>query len=180
MKKFLIFFISLMAINLNIVNGNTNQDMKNENLYVFEKDGLSGYMNQNGHIQIKPTYEHANDFYNGMAVVGDKSGFKGVIDKNGDIVIPFEYQEILNISDDVFLVYLPMIIDGKPFIVEDGYEKRFTYVNKEGELLFDKCFYDANSFHDGLAAVHKYGRFGGMPPSEGNEAKWTYINKTGE
>lgn len=59
---------------------------------VVEKtdNGLYGYMNTDGNLEINYQYDFADDFSEGLAVV-EKDGKYGFIDKEGNVVIDFKY-----------------------------------------------------------------------------------------
>ncbi len=91
-----------------------------ENLQIFEKDGLFGFM-KNGKVVIEPKYDWAFSFYKNLASVkkGNKWGF---INKSNEIIIPFQYD------------YVDYFNDGLAYVEKDG--KAF-YINKQGEFVKD-------------------------------------------
>ena len=76
----------------------------------FEQDNRIGYKDENGRVVIKPIY---ND---GPMSFGNYSTAKkpyacvvkflscGVIDEKGNEVIPFDYEEIIHLFDNLFAV----------------------------------------------------------------------------
>lgn len=73
-----------------------------------------------------------------------------------------------NFSDGVALVSLATHTD----------ENKWTYIDKQGNRLFDKEFELANSFSEGYAVVLKEGYAAPLPTEV--PRRWAYIDKTGE
>ena len=63
------------------------------NPQMVKKDGLCGYIDENGTIVIPPQFEKADMFRGGMAVV-KQNGKYGCINIRGEFVIPPEYDRI--------------------------------------------------------------------------------------
>lgn len=65
----------------------------NDNLIAFSKDGKWGYIDEKGKEVIKPIYNKAKSFSNGLAAVsnGEKWGF---IDKEGELVIDYSFFDV--------------------------------------------------------------------------------------
>ena len=79
-----------------------------------------GYEDQNGNMVIKPRFDWADDFSEGLAVVEVADGNYGYIDTNGEMVLAAKYD-----------VALPFI-DGKAQVLEG--ENR-VYIDKEGQVI---------------------------------------------
>ena len=64
----------------------------NGTLYPVYMNGKYGYIDSNGKIIIKPQFDDAQDFFEGLAVVY-KNGLAGFIDQSGEFVIEpqFDY-----------------------------------------------------------------------------------------
>lgn len=60
---------------------------------VEDKNGMWGYINHSGIFIIKPQFQSAHWFSDGLAAV-EKDGSWGYIDKNGNMVIPNKYSEV--------------------------------------------------------------------------------------
>ncbi|HTF03486.1 MAG TPA: WG repeat-containing protein [Bacteroidia bacterium] len=66
-------------------------------------DGKYGYMDPTGKRVIPPTYEVADDFVNGVAIVGTESKY-GLIDTTGKILVEPKYSLIFNLGDGYYEV----------------------------------------------------------------------------
>ncbi|MFA0964576.1 WG repeat-containing protein [Roseivirga sp. BDSF3-8] len=132
-----------------------------------------GYINTSGEIAIPPIYDVADYFHSGRAVVG-KGGLNTIIDKQGQPLLPMQEADIKNFDDGISLriteerqdiidqngdqiatlhnmVYGRQFSEGLALVqMENGY----SYVNKEGQLLFTpRPYEDAEDFTNGLARV---------------------------
>ena len=56
---------------------------------VFEKEGPSHYVDERGTTISKQTYDWANPFYEGYAVVGQSYNQLGIINKRCELIVPF-------------------------------------------------------------------------------------------
>jgi len=137
-------------------------------LYLFEDDGLYGYMDQHNHIVIDAQYLAAMEFTeNGIAAVADSAGW-AYIDVLGNILIrPYIYDN----GPDYFS-------EGLARFVENG---KFGFFDKFGVPVIDAQWDFAYPFHNGKAAVCN-----GCKIILDNEhsgitgGKWGYIDKTGK
>lgn len=100
------------------------------------KDGKWGYIDKTGKLVIPCQFEYADDFYDGIAFVGNSSagdGKVGVIDTTGKLIIPYKYDRY-EYTDG----YIRATEDKLYFeVVENG---KSGYVTSDGEIL--KCIYD--------------------------------------
>lgn len=88
------------------------------------------------------------------------------LDKSGQSILETDmmpgyypyYIEYFMFSDDILLY---------PYVVDDTNIIRYKYLDKKGDLIFDRTFDDATSFNEGLAVVKQDGKTG-------------VIDKTGE
>ena len=62
-----------------------------DKIYAFKKDGKWGFIDDDGEVVIKPEYEEAKSFSNGLAAVCKNSKW-GFIDKNNKMVIKNKYE----------------------------------------------------------------------------------------
>jgi WG containing repeat len=122
---------------------------------------------------IKPQFDVAEDFADGLARVGlikkpdvpsefPDYGYKdvdryGYIDKSGKLVIPFQYKNAQNFSEGLAAV------EGE----KDGNSKAFGYIDKTGKIAIAPQFLTAGKFSGGLAPVT-------------TETARGYINKAGK
>ena len=138
-----------------------------EGLSIVSKfdNGLKyGFYDHSGKIIIKPEYDYAEPFSEGLAVVGKKNEFQemkyGFVDKNGKLAIPLMY----SIKPSKFGSGLA---DIKPL---EKKEFLFAYINKQNDIIlkFDRNFLtklfgkyyvsedmNGNAFKDGFAELGK-------------------------
>jgi len=112
-----------------------------------------GYINRKGKVVIKPRYQMANDFGEGLAAVRIKSQDSwGFIDKDDHRVISPRFQEVGRFSEGLCAVAI---------------HGRWGYIDPKGEEVIERRFDEARLFSEGLAAVR-----------EGD--KWGYIDAKGQ
>ncbi|MEX0704424.1 MAG: WG repeat-containing protein [Planctomycetales bacterium] len=108
-----------------------------------QKDGGPvGFMDRTGKVVIKPQFDDARPFTEGLAAV-KKEGKWGYIDHSGGFAIP------------------PRFIEAKPFrdglaavaVVGKGNRKRWGFVDRTGALAIEPRFTFASSFQEGLAYI---------------------------
>ena len=125
-----------------------------DNLALVEIDGRYGFIDYNGDFRINPVYEDACDFSEGLAAVEKMNGKFGFIDRNGEVIIPFIFDNIMGGFSEGLACF------------ESGNGK-YGYIDKQGNIIIEPIFSAADSFSEGLAAVHLNGKYG-------------YINRMGE
>ena len=94
-----------------------------EALFPFAEKGKYGYINKTGKVIIAPTYEYADAFSEGLAMVKTDAK-RGYIDATGKLVIPAIYD--MN-PDGGFS-------DGWA-VVKQG--SKFSYIDKTGKAVLD-------------------------------------------
>lgn len=142
-------------------------------LHPFESNGLWGYMDQEGNQVVPPTYYEANEFSEGLALVKANSGENGqygFIDETGIVVIDCSYAQASSFHNGAALVSLATRTD----------EDRWSYIDKQGNRLFDKEFVMAYDFSENYAVVLKEGYGFPVPPTVDIPKRWSYITKTGD
>lgn len=124
-----------------------------------------GYIDKNQNLVIPYKYDIANDFHEGLAVVGQHEKSRreddlfGVINKSGKLIVPIAYRVILDYQDGLAL-----------YITDDeSYE--IGYFDTHGKRVIDFNFADVRSFKNGLAAV---------AVKKGKKLKWGVIDKNGK
>ncbi len=146
----------------------------------IDTTGISrwGYIDSLGNTRVKPKYEYAGAFNDGLAAVS-LNGKMGFINKRGEEVIPLVYDEVfpfkggqaivvkgdlmgaLNSFGEVIvpIVYedLGDFREGRAFALKDGY---FGYLNTSGEIVIPFRYDNAYSFEDGYAKVKEDGKLG--------------------
>jgi len=139
-----------------------------EKLVADEKDGLWGYVDENGSIIIAHSYYSAKDFEDGVAEVSTSSEEYGYINEQGILITPtvdVQYEEMGNFSEG--LVYIGCWRD----------KSNYRYYNKKGEIVIEGDFHSATDFIKGRAIV-SYG--GERAEDDWLNQKWAIINKAGE
>lgn len=68
-------------------------------MFVASQDGKWGFIDDEGEIVIKPVFQEAKSFSNGLAAVydGEKWGF---INKDGDLVIDYQFRDVDYFTED--------------------------------------------------------------------------------
>ena len=146
-----------------------------ENLLPVQQNGNWGYINRSGEIVIKPQFDSADLFADGLALVrypprkkplkpGEKKAELvegiGFIDQTGKVVI--EIDNPLHLNGDSFREGLTQY-----WTYEPGKGTLRGYIDTSGKIQVKARFTDAYSFVDGLAAVCI-------------DRKCGFIDKTGE
>lgn len=75
-----------------------------EGLCYFQKDGLFGYVDQNGRVVVPPQFLQAGQFSSGMALVKSKSGLLQSIDKQGRVLATIDDAKADDISENIYAV----------------------------------------------------------------------------
>src|SRR5690606_14845109 len=115
-----------------------------------------GFQNDNGKFVIKPNYDDAREFSEGLAAVrlGDKydddcllieRGKYGFINSKGKTVIPFQFEHVYSFKEG-----LAMVVTS---------ENKVGYINKKGEWKIKPIYEDGSSFYGGFAEVQLNGEF---------------------
>ena len=121
--------------------------------------GKYGFINKKGEFAIKPTFDYADAFSEGLApvLVNKKYGY---IDKNGKFIINLQFDYAERFSEGMAVV---ATMTESP----DGAVFSNGYINKDGKIVISTKYEDAKRFSEGLAAVYK-------------NKRWGYIDKTGK
>jgi hypothetical protein len=104
--------------------------------------GKWGYLDDNGYFRIKPQFELALPFKEGLAAVSVFKKF-GYIDGYGKPVINPQFDDARNFSDGLAAV---MIFDQKM-------NKKWGYIDKTGQFIIAAKFDAASDFTNGSAEV---------------------------
>ncbi|MBO9599319.1 MAG: WG repeat-containing protein, partial [Cohnella sp.] len=83
-------------------------DVADATLDLLDVGGKWGYADKKGKMVIKPQYESANNFSEGLAAVSVKGKF-GFIDKKGKLVVPAKYDEVYSFSEGMAVVAVDWI-----------------------------------------------------------------------
>lgn len=121
-------------------------DIKNFKLQLlpFNEGDLYGFMDYDGNIHIKPQYEQAAFFSEGLALVmkEDKYGF---IDKGNKLIVPFMYTSATDFEK------------GRSVVELDG---KYGMIDRSGKRIFPVEFKELGALSDGLAYGQKDSLFG--------------------
>ena len=133
---------------------------------IWDERGKLGYIDETGRVVIKPQFDRAHPFAEGVAAVGigDKSGF---IDASGQTVIPLQYYTSSSFSDGVAAVSMRQ---------GTGNDSRFAcgYIDHSNKYIIElQTKFSCSPFHEGFAEVEIYDKDVG-------ESLAAYINKKGE
>lgn len=134
----LILLILLFAQSCDVVDSITGSPKDNTvKLFPVKVEGRWGYINDDGQLQIQPTFQHASLFHEGVAVVRESNRWK-YIDTSGEVAIEGNFSSIGNFSQ------------GKAAVRFDG---RWGYINKAGAFVINPKYRDAYLFSNGRAFV---------------------------
>jgi hypothetical protein len=118
-----------------------------------------GFLDKAGHVAIKPQFDQAADFHEGMAYFMNKRDNapdrRGYINKTGKVVIKPQFEDARDFSEGL----APVMIGGK-----------WGYINRAGKVVIAPQFAEARGFSEGLAVVS------GID----NSPLYGYIDKRGE
>ena len=162
-----------------IMNSQKNETNEEFFLQPFEinkdtPDSLWGYKDEFGNVIIKPQFIDVYEFKEGLARVRTSKGQDGnfgYINIKGEMVIP----NIFNGAED--------FNNGKARVMfsEHTEDYRYSYIDKSGNILFDKKqFLGASDFNEGYAVVMTKGYGGLVHPDQAKDFRCSYINENGE
>jgi hypothetical protein len=126
-------------------------DFKNDKL-VF------GYKNRDGKTIIKPQFEYAGEFYNGIAPV-IKGHKHGLCDTSGNMIHVFADYEHVLYHNELGAIYEFSGISEGMFLVTN-HSKKHGCVNTKNELVVPIIYDEIRSFSEGLAPFLKDGKYG--------------------
>jgi hypothetical protein len=110
------------------------------NRYRIYENSLYGFINGNGEVVIKPEFEIADNYYNGLAVIGDNWGPYGAINTNGDLVIEPIYRTLGDFSENGLA----------PAEFSDWL---YGYINRNNDIMIPSTYSYAKPFYNGIAIV---------------------------
>ena len=151
-------------------------------------NGIYGFIDKQGSWVIKPEYNSAVRFSEGLASVM-KDGLWGAIDTNGQLIIDFKYASQFFFRNGTATVYRKdskqyggMIDKTGKMLIEEQFSDnlglseglisakkttKYGYYDISGKAIFPEIFERANLFQDGKAVVSFKGKYG-MIDKEGN------------
>lgn len=138
-------------------------------LFVVTVNGKAGFMDPNGKIVIKPTFEMALPFTDGLAAVLQQ-GQWGFIDTTGRMVIEPQFISVGSFSD------------GLAKFRYKRYPDKLGYIDKTGQVVIKPQFDTAEDFRNGVArvgvATYK-GILLSLIADVGVECSYKFIDRTG-
>jgi hypothetical protein len=156
LSLFLLLFLSIFpnSISYRLANPSLEQNERasQNKLFPIQQNGKWGYCDKTGAIVIRPQFELAGEFREGLAPVGVKvarrGGFDlkfGYIDTTGRLVIPAKFKYMAPFSEGLASVE----IEGKR-----------GYIDRTGNLVISPQFDEAQAFSNGGAAVKVGAKYG--------------------
>ena len=103
-----------------------------------DSSGLFGYSDSIGNWLIKPTYDDAGFFYNGIAGL-EQNGKLGLINKKNEQIVGFIFDEIET--------------DKELFVVSSN--DHLGIINRNGDFVFDTIFEDISILDEGFICAQK-------------------------
>ena len=164
-KRIAAFFVLALLLSLNQIQAPAQAGTQPKRFVIWDERGKFGYMDETGRIAIKPQFDRAYPFTEGLAAVaiGDKAGF---IDAFGKVVVPLQYYTAYPFSDGVAAV---STVEGT------GNNRRYPcgYIDHTHHLVIQlQKKFSCTEFHEGFAVVEEY-------DSSLGESYTTYMNKEG-
>jgi hypothetical protein len=135
-----------------------------EGLAAFrDYDGVGykwGYVDLRGEVVIKPQFDNAGFFSDGLAwvLINDAYGF---IDKSGKLVILTEFTYVTSFREGIAIVSKNDLKNIKKI--------RYGAINKQGQVIIDFLYEDLFGFYEGLSSAKKFG-----------SSKYGFIDKDGK
>lgn len=180
--------------------------LKHEGLFRIRENGKFGFIDKSGKVVIKPQFDSAEDFSEGLAQVSssDKPGKYGYVDTTGKMVISPQFDKADSFSEglalveadgkDVFIDKTGKVVIKPDLTPREGFKKglavagtvgSYGFINKSGKVSISAQFTFADSFYEGFAAVYSGGTFRLCPTEDGptvafTGGKWQYIDKDGD
>lgn len=116
---------------------------------VKDVNGKSYFIDKQGNKLGNTDYRNCQTFSEGLAAVSDSKGQFGYINNTGATVIPNQFASAGTFSAGRAVV-------GKKV----GNAMKYAYVKKDGTMLTDFIYDDAQSFQVGLARIKSNGKYG--------------------
>lgn len=132
-----------------------NEDIKLSEIifYPIKQNNLWGYINNEGEILIKPTYQWASTFKEGFAVI-QQNNKKGFINKRGEIVIPPVFDDAENFNK------------GFAVVIRDDF---YGLIDKTGKIVVPIKYNYLGELSDSLLLAEKDRKYGYLD-EKGNTA----------
>ncbi len=131
-------------------------------LWPVEINGKWGFINAKGEMKIQPQFDFARDFSQGLALV-DVNKKRGFIRPDGKYAITPQFFDAASFSNG-----LAAVTKSKKILFIDLGAGDNAYINRLGETVIEKDFFELRNFSDNCAAA----KF--LP-----ENKFAYFDKSG-
>lgn len=116
---------------------------------MFKIGSRWGYVGRDGKILIKPQFDFAGTFSEGLAAVRKKEKY-GYIDRMGDFAIKPLFDEAADFSENMACV---------------RFDDKYGYIDRKGKMVIPATFDKGWSFHNGRARVTVNNKFGFIDPN---------------
>lgn len=165
----------------------------------FGHETLTGYIDARGEVRIKPQFEEGDRFHEGYSAVRNVCGW-GLIDPNGAWLVDPQFRSVGWFSDGLVKVEwapLPGRPSRKAFLdragkmafrlgteddfvhcfhegrccVTDNKRRLSGFLDRQGELVIDRIYPNADEFSEGLVAVEF--------PSTHPARSWGFLDRNG-
>lgn len=152
--------------------------LSDNNLILFKKNDLYGFLDTDLNIKIEPIYNEANTFYNNLAVVCKENKW-GIINNNNKLLVNYKYDYIsskcdgfikvginnqyylIDINENEYLKNIKYEIDDfSNLMLGIKYKNKKGYMNQFFEIVFMKKFDEINPFHNEFAIVKTKNKYG--------------------
>ena len=188
MKRIQLACLVLLSFGLNAFAQEAPKGSQLEAVYV---NGRWGYADQSGRVVIKPEFDAARPFDDGLAQVGvvdeelpeleARPNIKwGYIDESGRVLVPLRYTVLRSFSENLAAAAVLDAERPKSLAPGRGLNLKWGYVDRHGREVIPMRFLDAGDFAEGLAQVNTGG---GGRVGEGSlcgpEPSYGYVDKTG-
>lgn len=149
------------------------QRQSGERFPIVEK-GKWGFIDGSGRVVIRPGFDFASSFSEGLALVwtGESPSF---IDRKGETVFTLRVDRLSipsMVSPSHFAEGLAVIATGGNYHMFKLYDAKYGYVDKSGQIAIRPEFDSAGDFSEGLAVVR-------IGQSRTAAAEFGYIDRTG-
>lgn len=150
----------------------------NNQLYPIKVRNKWGYINAKGDTYIKPMYDMAEQFYEGLAIVGI-DGKYGFINKMGELIIDAIFEDAYQINEGHAVVQINekwgLINRNGEFVIAPAYEDLgnlsegkcyflegdlYGYFDRKGIVRLKPKYTNANNFSNNRAVVSSQGFYG--------------------
>ena len=131
--------------------------------------GKYGYVDTNGNIAIRPAFDVAEDFSDGLAIVA-AGGKWGLIDKHGTFVITPRFDNLILRTEGAFIRFRVGETTGSiscPIGGSYTMGGKYGYADLRGQVVIPPEFDSSCGFQEGLAPTRL-------------KDKWGYIDRTGQ